>query len=120
MHTYGRLYRGQCADDKCVGVQVISTDAVAETHVESILQAFERSAEVASSQATSLPGVNSLCKGFRNGELVILSGPTGTDVYVCCCFGGSTVHLRWVPRIADVECLVVAFGNPPVVPGLRV
>jgi hypothetical protein len=54
--------------------------------VESILQALERSAEVAGSQASSLPGVNSLCKGFRNGELVVLSGPTGTDVYVCCCF----------------------------------
>jgi hypothetical protein len=53
--------------------------------MESILQAFERSAEVAGSQASSLPGVNSLCKGFRNGELVILSGPTGTAVCVCCC-----------------------------------
>jgi hypothetical protein len=72
-----------------VGAQVISTDAVAENHVESILQAFERSAEVAGSQATSLPGVNSLCKGFRNGELVILSGPTGTDLCVCCCCGAA-------------------------------
>jgi hypothetical protein len=76
----------------CVGVQAISANVAAETHVESILQAFERSAEVAGSQATSLPGVNNLCKGFRNGELVILSGPTGTDLHVCCCC--SLPHLR--------------------------
>jgi hypothetical protein len=69
----------------CVGVQATSTDVTAETHVESILQAFKRSAEVAGSQASSLPGMNSLCKGFRNGELVILSGPTGTELCVCCC-----------------------------------
>lgn len=43
----------------------------------SVLQALECAEENEGSAATSLPGLTDLCKGFRRGELVIFTGPTG-------------------------------------------
>jgi hypothetical protein len=43
------------------------------------------------SQTTSLPQLSNICKGFRRGELVILTGPTGTIacalvvIFLCIC-----------------------------------
>ena len=47
---------------------------------ESIFHDMERegSGEGLGSVCRSLPSLNSLCKGFRRGELVVLTGPTGT------------------------------------------
>jgi twinkle protein len=43
----------------------------------SVLQGIEGMQEHAGSVSTSLPGLTDLCKGFRRGELVIFTGPTG-------------------------------------------
>lgn len=58
-----------------------------------MLQELEVSEEISrGSQAASLPGLSSICKGFRRGELVIFTGPTGKRrcnvlfcFLVCCC-----------------------------------
>jgi twinkle protein len=67
----------------------------------SVLQALECAEENEGSAATSLPGLTELCKGFRRGELVIFTGPTGalhskftSHVYLCVHFVHVLVCLR--------------------------
>lgn len=63
-----------------------------------IMPKVARSSLREGSQSTSLPLLSKICKGFRRGELVVFTGPTGK----CCCSVSPFLF-----RIVCIVCCVV-------------
>ncbi len=45
---------------------------------QALKQKLSTGQSIEGSGTPSIPGLTQICKGFRRGELIILSGPTGT------------------------------------------
>ena len=64
------------------------------------------------SQSTSLPMLSKICKGFRRGELVIFTGPTGKTSACSCVFVSSLLRVWKYLRLWLVEDTIILCYRP--------